>query len=642
MNKFHLPKLIKITIKDYTLYKEPIYLDFNKKLNIIYGTNGIGKSTLLEIIIFSLIGPYKDNIKVKTYQNEKKINRPIVDEFYFKDRMPVPNENASVTAEFLINEDFYQVKHSLYNNKLIEVYKNNEKLDGEQILYKTYEKNYSYKSNNIQQDNSILEKYLINKYHEELEKSTKMPDGINSLISMMMEVIFFSEARKYTFWDADLQELILGKYIIDLQAYINFDNKKRDTKYLESMYKKRSEELNYYKKIIQNDKEKTQQKNNTLQFIDEKIENNKKLEKAKETIKILKAEYDSEKTKYISLRKEIEQKENNVKNLSKEWYDHLLPNNYNLHYRKFENDILKGICPLCGKKHRFLVKTDSCIFCSQKLDINSENLVNLLDIDIARKNEDLKLQQLTNEFNLIQNRINEIQREIKELNKEIEKLNFIANEQIINSENDKDKTRINQLIDNINKADEIYKKSQKEEYEMKVEINENMLENFNKFSKIFKKYSNSFFGNENKTELTLPESDEDDKENNLLMQFSLNDKPRNFSHMLSESQRIFTDLSFRFTILENFHDFSFFMCETPDSTLDKQHEDNAVDTFSNYIKSNNILFLTANAKQSSLIMKLYQAFKNDSNLIDLTKLSALYSYQPEAISIEKYLGDDNE
>lgn len=76
------------------------------------------------------------------------------------------------------------------------------------------EKNYSYKSNNLQQDNSILEKYLINKYHEELEKSTQMPDGINTLISMMMDVIFFSEARKYTFWDADLQALILGKYIV--------------------------------------------------------------------------------------------------------------------------------------------------------------------------------------------------------------------------------------------------------------------------------------------------------------------------------------------------------------------------------------------------------------------------------------------
>lgn len=45
-----------------------------------------------------------------------------------KDRMPVPNENASVTAEFLINEDFYQVKHNLYNNKLVEVYKNENQM----------------------------------------------------------------------------------------------------------------------------------------------------------------------------------------------------------------------------------------------------------------------------------------------------------------------------------------------------------------------------------------------------------------------------------------------------------------------------------------------------------------------------------
>lgn len=54
-NEFYLPILDKVTIYDYSLYKCPFEIDFSSKLNIIYGTNGIGKSTLLMIILFSII-----------------------------------------------------------------------------------------------------------------------------------------------------------------------------------------------------------------------------------------------------------------------------------------------------------------------------------------------------------------------------------------------------------------------------------------------------------------------------------------------------------------------------------------------------------------------------------------------------------
>ena len=54
MNKFYLPELEKMTIIDYTLYKCPFIIDF-KKLNIVFGTNGTGKSSLLLIILFSIV-----------------------------------------------------------------------------------------------------------------------------------------------------------------------------------------------------------------------------------------------------------------------------------------------------------------------------------------------------------------------------------------------------------------------------------------------------------------------------------------------------------------------------------------------------------------------------------------------------------
>ena len=94
-------------------------------------------------------------------------------------------------------------------------------------------------------------------------------------------------------------------------------------------------------------------------------------------------------------------------------------------------------------------------------------------------------------------------------------------------------------------------------------------------------------------------------------------------YMLSESQRIFSDFAFRFSILTNYHKQSFFICETPDSTLDMFHEENAVNTFKDYINKGNSLIITANARKSNLIFNLYKSFsKNEVNVIDLTEISA--------------------
>lgn len=61
---------------------------------------------------------------------------------------------------------------------------------------------------------------------------------------------------------------------------------------------------------------------------------------------------------------------------------------------------------------------------------------------------------------------------------------------------------------------------------------------------------------------------------------------------MSESQRIFLDLSYRLSILDFFHLNSYFICETPDSTLDLIFEDNAVRTCFFTIKcSSKIKFL---------------------------------------------------
>ena len=176
-------------------------------------------------------------------------------------------------------------------------------------------------------------------------------------------------------------------------------------------------------------------------------------------------------------------------------------------------------------------------------------------------------------------------------------------------------------------------------------IEETLAQNFDAFRKSFINYALSFFGEGNKVNLKLPisdisESDDDNILQDLMISFILNEKRRDDCYMLSESQRIFTDFAFRFSILTTYHNKSFFICETPDSTLDMFHEKNAVNTFKRYIDSGNSLILTANARKSSLISNLYKAFpKKDVNVVDLTEVS-VYSMKND-FTFDTYLREES-
>ena len=262
MNKFFLPHLVEIKVTDYGLYRCPLEIKFNSKLNVIFGTNGTGKSTLLMLILFSIIGPYKGGIKTKTRNEQRKDNRPLYDEDFFISRVIQYDEEAKVTAQFIINHDKYKVIHSLNDGSLKEVIINGEELVGKVVTYKTYESKYSKVREKQGYDEEELKGYLIYKYQEKIKNSTELPGGINTLISMLLDVMFFDEGRKFTFWSADLQETIIGKYIVDKDFYEEYCEKKLDTKALESKYKKASETANFMTKFLEKEKGESETQNN--------------------------------------------------------------------------------------------------------------------------------------------------------------------------------------------------------------------------------------------------------------------------------------------------------------------------------------------------------------------------------------------
>lgn len=643
MNKFYLPHLEEIKVTDYGLYNCPLEIKFNSKLNVIFGTNGTGKSTLLMLILFSIIGPYRGGIKTKTRNEQRKDNRPLYDEDFFISRVIQYNEEAKVTAQFTINNDKYKVTHSLKDGSLREVIINGEELYGKVVTYKTYEGKYSKVREKQEYDESELKGYLIYNYQEKIKKSTELPGGINTLISMLLDVMFFDEGRKFTFWNSDLQETIIGKYIVDKDFYEEYCEKKLDTKALESKYKKASETANFMTKFFEKEKNESEIENK----VDDEKELRIKLIKLDNDIQYdtnelngLQQEYQRKNEFIFRLMREIEKIKEKIQELEEVWYKNLFPSQYTKYYTKFSKKMIENICPICGQEHLFNIKTENCIFCQTKIEI--EECSDLVKLDIQRRNQQLALSSKNKELEEARKNLAQLKQKVNELKSVIEKKKSEKNqiEVSINPSNSvleqNDAKRLEKARQDRDLALAAYNKSKEDENNMKKEVEAKLVNNFRSFKNIFITYAKSFFGSKHELNLYLPFMN-DETIDETMIRFSLDGKERNESFTLSESQRIFTDLAFRFAILTSFHEKSFFMCETPDSTLDLFHETNAVNTFKEYISMGNTLILTANARKSNLVSELFNAYKEDErNVIDLTELSKLAL--DERISFYDYVG----
>lgn len=642
MNKFYLPHLVEIKVTDYGLYRCPLEIKFNPKLNVIFGTNGTGKSTLLMLILFSIIGPYRGGIKTKTRNEQRKDNRPLYDEDFFISRVIQYDEEAKVTAQFIINHDKYKVTHSLNDGSLKEVIINGEELSGKVVTYKTYESKYSKVREKQGYDEEELKGYLIYKYQEKIKNSTELPGGINTLISMLLDVMFFDEGRKFTFWSADLQETIIGKYIVDKDFYEEYCEKKLDTKALESKYKKASETANFMTKFLEKEKSESETKNNDdekdLRIKLIKLDND--IQYDTNELNGLQQEYHKKNESVLHLMREIEKIKEKIQELDEVWYKNLFPSQYTKYYTKFSKKMIENVCPICGQVHLFNIKTEDCIFCQTRLEI--EESPDLVKLDIERRNQQLILTSKNKELEEARKTLAKLKHKINELKNIIEKKMSEKNqiEVSLNPSNSvleqNDAKRLEKARQDRDLALVAYNKSKEEENNMKKEVESKLVNNFRDFKNMFITYAKSFFGSKHELNLYLPFIN-DETIDETMIRFSLDGKERNESFMLSESQRIFTDLAFRFAILTSFHEKSFFMCETPDSTLDLFHETNAVNTFKEYIRMGNTLILTANARKSNLVSELFNSYEEDDrSVIDLTELSKLAL--DERISFYDYVG----
>ena len=641
--QIYLPELVSINIKNYTLYPNGLdyTYDFVKGINLILGGNGMGKTTFVNIIKFGLIGLYrKAKDLTRTYQGRAIVKRLLYPSDFFsarKDDSVKAVGEATVTLHFLIKDAHFRVVRSLDTGTLLYVTINGTPLVGEPLTEDRYER----------LENINLQKpYLLYAYETQIRAYSNLT--FDDLIFFVNEILFFGENHNTVLWNegidgrTDVQYELFTKYFSEPELNERRQEMSRQARYYDSLSRHKSEDMrvinNLLKKLKQSDGDGTSPQSATIDIIALKGE----IEKLTEELSAIKSAQKKLDEDIANLQGEINRDslqasklDDEKKQLEKEMNASLWETLHPMYDVFVKNIQLNHVCPICNQETDVLVDrvneaTSKCFVCGSEIHLTSDEILTAKYKEVIATHKSL-YQGIANKqrkIRVIEDSQHNLDRDFREKDLRRRSLQQQLREQEFKRAESAEPDKLQALDDEYNKyakeKEELQKKSDEykvQELQLTSRIAEEILSNVSRFSSIFSSYAQQFLG----VSCSLEYNSYDDRPKRFYP--VIDGKVRKQEESLSESQRFFIDHSFRMSILTFFYQSpSFYIVETPDSSLDLSYEQNAAGVFLQFLKKPNIVIITSNLNNSSFISQLT---KDESvqismvGLLDIAKQSAI-------------------
>lgn len=636
-NYIKIPTITSLKVSNYPLFN---YLDGDHwsfqmldGINLIFGANSIGKTTILNMIKFAFIGEDMGKFDANYFTRRVKKYRR--------------TSNEKIILEFTLNDKSVEIHRNIYSGELNDFFIDDEDVgDKKQIKYQKFLEAQSQMS--LGKFKDLLELMLIrieegNYILWEEDAQTKVISALLNDSQFQKEFLEDEEkALKYDDECKKIYSLIKNKNKLakDLKERKDAEKKKRDEKSVIDI----REELNNYQQ------EKT--------LIDKKIA---KLQKKLDAKKIPSIDFhthaESTKSKYKTVQFQIEHVEleirllkNKITNSSIEkkcilckTTDITKEKATQIHKQYFTD----RICPVCEISMGASIEEENPIIIQQNLQIKQSELTKLKK-ELSRVKKEFEKAERAKNGN--QKSINSFRREIDIEGEKLRKIKL----NILNAEHEIDifkKKNINEaattydvplnvIIDEIRELEQKYtvKMQEKKRHNDKVieqrrKRNKIIKDFYTKLNKIFKKYSKQYF--EENCELTyyIPSSNGIDRITNFAPKFKGEDRMEKDS--VSHSEAIFLEYLFRVSLLELYCSEAktkpFLFLETSEGAFDIVHTESAADLFSKFARGLFPVILVSNKSKKDFISKLFSKESDKKkrmfNLIPYGKLNEKHAIQ---------------
>lgn len=620
----------------------------------------MGKTTFVNIIRYAILGLYKKPFGyTRTYQGNIIEKRQLFPQKYFSNRMDDSihtDASPTVSISMKINNVAVELVRDLSSITLLQLKVNGIELSGSLINQFNYEK----------LSDAAKKDTLPYKYEEIIKTNTNLE--FDDLIFFVNEVLFFGEDHKTILWNdrdffPDVQSELFNKYFNDPDLDKKRQEAIRKAKYFDSLSRHSSEDMRAINKVLSKMKDtpvtdhSTSNKENTALIL---IGLREKLAEMDAKLAAIQKERASKSQEISLLQNEINKIslsandiDKQLKQIEEKLNNHIWETLHPSYHVFIKNIQLNHICPMCNKPNDDLVEkvandSNICFACGASINENTEidtRLKNSFDeISIHRKT---LYQSINSKKRTIQN----IEQQIISLdsefsNTELKRRTILQQVRELEYENamsDNSQNSIQPFLDEVNRLTlqkEAYQKQRDEQYNIVTsisnEIDDVITANVHVFSSIFAQYAGKFLGVP--CELTYIKQAGD---NNKRFYPVIDGKVRFYEEEMSESQRFFVDHSFRMSILTFFYRTpSFYIVETPDSSLDISYERNAASVFAEFLKKPNSLIITSNLNNSLFIEHILDQEDIDLGivgLLEIAKQSTIQNTSEQLKSIYRHI-----
>jgi DNA repair exonuclease SbcCD ATPase subunit len=615
-----LPKLTKAKFFGYgPIFDTTIEVEIKNNLLILLGGNGLGKTTLLQSIIYAFGGPLDNKIEVFP---EKRWTKK-----YFVDRFDKP-DGAFVEIEFKLKNDTIRIKRGFQSDRLM-----NFSLNGKE-------------NNDFKSDaESSFETYL---------KSNCNYDSLTSFRFLIHKLCFLSESRENLVWDRDLQTRILMLIFSDSIAEDNFRIKNDQLQKIDSKIrhlrvdinkiqdkltsfkngKKKSPKGSQVNKVDKSETEISDVKNKYLKLIDSRLDLQRKDRQLTNELSILNSEIEDIQEKITQSEQQFIYKQiTNFESQESRLAIHKL--------------IHKKLCPACGtenqklfeKAKEFLAK-ESCPLCGNSNETHIKNIAPGLEAEMSEKLKskiiiESSLLETQNILNELLETESAMQFQLNKFMLETPQVVFVKDfYKATATKADLQKTLISLKKQQANYQInfEILKTDLEKEYDSFRQKNNQRI---TQLSNLYKDYASEFLGIP--CDL-IPVDNKKDFLDLKLFVPRFSDKTRNTPESCSEAQRFFLDIAFRMSLIEiacNLAQSSAtFICETPESALDISFRNNVSDMFWLFIRKKYTVVLSSNIQPEGIAESLVFHIpkeKRPSTVLNFLKIGKLSKVQESQI-----------